>query len=533
MVQGKRRSQRGHQGAEPLAETDRSGNLDVDPIPLLQHSSPPLTVTALMSPGLDIRGQGQKRPAQSSITPPKKKRTNPTRSPPLTNQENSKSPDHNDTHARPNRTSPRLLQNSQPSCSSSPVDLEEPVSARSRSARQSQKGTVQCTDAHPAKMHTPSLPPLSTSPVSNTTGKKLAASGKKQAASGSSQMEAVAQKNKKKSPSTSPLEKSISLILSTEGNRPPTRRSHKRKRMHGNPKTMPPAPTQQHSKKSTPLVDRSHPVVAQVVTSAPSIPSTQSSSTPPCVECISPRAVATGSNISPRLSQARPSASITSPPYSKSKRRSTALPVAAPTTDAVVPRRRFKQEMVSSPQPSPVTMGRLKQEVVVPASHPCSSPCQLVVDDIHNCDLVLIIQPQSGATSPATSYYCRVCNGRLVLTDTGHRAHSSTPLVSCDNDGTGTVKKSLKIPCVFCDDLLSSRGALYRHIKTSHRHKLSKKPYYCSICRKWYETSIRLWRHLHIHLDVGPTRGRCIKQKTPTCALVQKKATKQPPSLGR
>ena len=510
MAQQKKHSQRGRPRKVPVNEADCSKDLDVNPLSLLQHpsaSSPTRGVGAVVSPDQDSVVQGLKRPApsQSSVTPPKKKKTKPTRSPPVTNQETSKITDQNDTHSSPKRKSLRLSQNPKPTYFPSPVKLEDPVSARNK---------------------------RTSPPNSAITDKKLAASDNRQP-------KAIANK---KSRASSPLENSINVILSssTEGNRLPMRhatRSRSTVPMQGSssgwgrkcskPRTIHSPPTQHHSETSTPLVDRSHPV-AQELTSPTSIPSSQSTRTPPSTESTSPRAVATSNHLSPPLSQAHPSTSVTASPSSRSKK-STIPSVATATTDFVVPRSRIKQETVSTTEPSSVTMDRLKQEVVAPGGNPhCSSPCQLVVDNIHNCDLFLIIRPQDGAPSPATSYYCRVCNGRLILTDTGHLAHSSTPLVSCNSASSGTVKKSLKIPCVFCDSLLSSRGALYHHIKTSHRHKLSNKPYYCSICQKWYETSMRLWRHLRIHLDVGPPRGKAIKH-----ALVQKRAVHQPPSLGR
>lgn len=239
--------------------------------------------------------------------------------------------------------------------------------------------------------------------------------------------------------------------------------------------------------------------------------------------CVAPNLVPVGTGTNFCIPRSQATAATTALSSSISSRSTWKSSVAASSADVKCHVSADTASSLRPPQVSSLAVEGIKQEPLTSDPPPSLTPSQLVVDSIHDSDVFLIIQPQSGPPTPAISYYCRVCNGHLVLTDVGHWSHSHAPQTDCSSESPGNVKKAMKIPCVFCGALLSSRGALYAHIKTTHRHKGGKYPYYCEICRKGYRSSFSLWGHLRVHLDVGPQRGCCIKQKLPPATTMAKK----------
>ena len=269
----------------------------------------------------------------------------------------------------------------------------------------------------------------------------------------------------------------------------------------------------------------------------PSVPRSQESllsTAPPSLHTLNPPLYTTTTCVAPNLPPVGTSANVCLP-------RSQATTTTFPVSSSISSRSTWKSSVAASsagvkchmladtasslqpPQVSSLAVEGVKREPLTSDPSARLTPSQLVVDNIYDSDVFLIIQPQSGPPTPAISYYCRVSSGHLVLSDVGRWSHSHAPQTDCSSKSPGNVKKSMKIPCVFCGALLSSRGALYAHIKTTHRHKGGKYPYYCDICHKGYKSSFSLWGHLRVHLDVGPQRGRCIRQKLPPATMMVKK----------
>ena len=538
----RRRSHRSHHKAVAVVETELSKGSNEGTVSLLQGSvASPHAAKNLLSRGPGIRRQGRKRPVQNSVTPHTSKRTNPPPSPSLNSYAMSQNPTLRDSPSHLSGSATRLPQSSQLTTPSSSVRLEESDGHRRRSTPHKLRHSVQSTGAQPTKRSSLPVSPPSTLPVSTL--------GENPDGSNSRQPDAVAQLNKTPPASMllSPLENSINLILSSAAEDKPSSAHHsipscgsaplkggrQAKRKRTSSRRIPLVTTQQRLMK--PTLEAVHPCPAPVqeVCLSPPRPSPQSISTPPYTNSVATRPVATSSSDNLQLPHTQTAAKVTlpSPLCSSSMRKSSVAPASADTKSHI------QDETASPLQIPPVAMGQAKDEPFTDVdTAPHNTPSQLVVDNIHNSDLFLIVRPRSDAPSPAISYCCRVSNGHFVLTDVGPLAHSCTPQVGCNNnESPGNVKKSLKIPCVFCDDLLSSRGALYAHIKTTHRHKLGKYPYYCSICHKGYKTSLSLWGHLRVHLDVGPKRGCSIKQKLSVSKLVQKEGVFQSGSgaLGR
>ena len=334
----------------------------------------------------------------------------------------------------------------------------------------------------------------------------------------------------------SPLQHSLSLLLASSDKpftHPATHASgntilrggRSEKRNHRSSRMKPRIVSQQRL--MNPAPEALHPSVpySQESLLSPAPPSLQTLKHPlyTTTTCVVPNLAPVGTGTNFCLPHSQATAATTALSSSISSRSTWKSSVAASSADVKCHVSADTASSLQPPHVSSLAVEGIKREPLTSDPPPSLTPSQLVVDSIHDSDVFLIIQPQSGPPTPAISYYCRVCNGHLVLTDVGRWSHSHAPQTDCSSESPGNVKKAMKIPCVFCGALLSSRGALYAHIKTTHRHKGGKYPYYCEICRKGYKSSFSLWGHLRVHLDVGPQRGHCIKQKLPPATTMAKK----------
>ena len=334
----------------------------------------------------------------------------------------------------------------------------------------------------------------------------------------------------------SPLQHSLSLLLASSDKpftHPATHASgntilrggRSEKRNHRSSRMKPQIVSQQRL--MNPAPEALHPSVpySQESLLSPAPPSLQTLKHPlyTTTTCVVPNLAPVGTGTNFCLPHSQATAATTALSSSISSRSTWKSSVAASSADVKCHVSADTASSLQPPHVSSLAVEGIKREPLTSDPPPSLTPSQLVVDSIHDSDVFLIIQPQSGPPTPAISYYCRVCNGHLVLTDVGRWSHSHAPQTDCSSESPGNVKKAMKIPCVFCGALLSSRGALYAHIKTTHRHKGGKYPYYCEICRKGYKSSFSLWGHLRVHLDVGPQRGHCIKQKLPPATTMAKK----------
>lgn len=456
------RKRRRHQKASPVAQTELSKSSTLASVSLRQGSitSPP-DAEQVANPSQRGRRHGPKRPVQNSVIPPMSKRTNLPSSLSLTDAAALQRLKRRDTPFRPRKIRKISMHLSQIS------PLGTPFSSALRHSMPSTRG-------HPAKRSRPSRSPPTSPLCANLP------------AVDSTRPDAVTQLKKKPplvSMAPSPLENSISLLLahsakdkpSTRPSQPSTLSTSSRLLQGGRHQRL-----KRHTSK-----------MRQLIATQERLPT---------------------ANTHPNPTLSTPSSSMRTPSVAASSAATTSF-----TPD----------ETASSLQPvqvSPVPVEGVKCEPFTEDTPSHVAPSQLVVDNIHDSDVFLIIQPRNGPPNPAISYYCRVCNGRIVLTDNGHWSHSRTPQAGCNNESPGNVKRSMKIPCIFCGALLSSRGALYNHIKTTHKRKVGKHLYYCDLCHKGYKSSLSLWRHLRIHLYLGPQRGRSIKQKFP---LMEKTADRQ------